>query len=269
MYTSTFFKTIICTLLFASLHGGEQQSHPRVDCSTASPMTRKKEQKNRIQQSYSNITTHNGVLEFMENTLDLHKVNPAHKAIFIDQLTGKNDLLTTDSSTLQSLVKNIQEGKNKTITLNDVALYLDNGKITILFKLNDKAQTGVRIKYNLHDEETSTFKQGLSRLKTVSKKKFDAAVHSMKQLKHESEQKFHEQWKWLKAKMNRYFKKAKHTFNNITGNDKPSDEPTKPDVEVTPSTSTEASSGSSTKKIDLISQNKKDELCPCCHKSHA
>lgn len=166
-------------------------------------------------QSYGTIETKNGVLAFMENALEVSDKKRARKAILIEHLTGKNDLKYYQNEALRSILYKAQQERADTITLNDVALFLEDGTVTIMFKMSDKDKTGVEIKYNLHDAKTHSFKEGLSTLKTISQEEFSKAMSSMKHIKDESESKIRQQWKWLKEKINKYLKKGKNAFNDV------------------------------------------------------
>lgn len=203
MYLLTFLNAVGCAVLIASSCNAETNMQIGV-----------------VSQSYSNITTKSGVMDYMEQALDVNNTEePIHKAIYIEHLTGKNDLAASNNKSLQDLLQNTLLNKPKTVTLDDVALYLDNKNVSITFKVHDKANTAVNIEYSLNDTTTNSFQNGLSKLKILSQHEFAAAQRSATKFKKKATHKFRNQWQRFKGKMNDYFKKAKKSFNHLVHKD--------------------------------------------------
>lgn len=215
MYISTFLKAVACAVLIASSCKAESPSNSLCRLLPFNKSKETSQQFGEVSQSYNNITTKEGVIAYLEQALDVNNTEGMHKTIFIERLTGQNDLGTSGNSVLQSLLQNTPHDTTQTVALKDVALYLDNGKVTIVFKVADKANTAVKVEYNLHDQQTNSFKSGLSTLKTISQHEFAALQRSMQRLKKSSSHKVRDQWNRLKNGAHKYFTKAKQSFNHL------------------------------------------------------
>jgi hypothetical protein len=220
MYISPFLKAIACALLITSCNA-EQQSYRRSfrQMSSFNDGQEKSEQYEQESQSYSRIKTSQGVLAYLEQALDADKLG-MHKSIFIEHLTGKNDLATSGNEALVTLLKSTNQDTAETITLSNVALIIAGSNITVMFSTSEDAENAVKIEYNLHDETTRTFKDGLSSLKTIDRDEFSNNIRSLKQQETDVEEKFHNQWKLHQEEMNKHFEQMERFFGKMFHEDR-------------------------------------------------
>lgn len=259
MYISTLLKAIVCALVIGSSCNAHK--HPHHDVSVQIPSTRHCSYHNNSSscnddgehyndddhtcdcdssrdyyrfnqdpQSYSNITTKNGVIAFIEQVLE-NSIEGVSTTIFIEQLTGKNDLKDYSNEALQALLSKTRQAKADQITLHDVSLHFTDRAITIMFKIDKKDANAVKVEYNLNDDAIHSFKDGFSALQTISTNEFEKACSSLKDLKEDtkekatslkddavesfnnvkdkSKNKIQRSWRWLKGKVNRLFNRGK------------------------------------------------------------